>query len=109
MPVASIPEVHSLEVEAWAGETDAARLEAAMPVRIVLDADPSRDFEGVVDSIGTAGERRESWGRGSYRRVAIRMDRVDPGIMKPGMSVRCEINLQADTDPSLVASGGSVP
>lgn len=106
MPVASIPEVHSLEVEAWAGETDAARLNAGMPVRILLDADPSRDFDGIVDFIGTAGERRESWGRGNYRRVAIRMDRVDPEIMKPGMSVRCEVDLEAASDAALVASRG---
>jgi multidrug resistance efflux pump len=109
MPIASIPEVHSLEVEAWAGETDAARLEAGMPVRILLDADPSRDFDGGVDFIGTAGERRESWGRGSYRKVSIRVDRVDPEIMKPGMSVRCEVDLGAATDPSLVASRGDAP
>ena len=109
MPVASIPEVHSLEVEAWAGETDAARLEAGMPVRILLDADPSRDFDGVVDFIGTAGERRESWGRGSYRRVTIRMDRVDPEVMKPGMSVRCEVDLETASDPSLVASREDTP
>jgi multidrug efflux pump subunit AcrA (membrane-fusion protein) len=109
MPIASIPEVHSLEVEAWAGETDAARLEAGALVRILLDADPSREFDGVVDLIGTAGERRESWGRGSYRRVAIRIDRVDPGIMKPGMSVRCEVDLETAADPSLVASREEAP
>jgi multidrug efflux pump subunit AcrA (membrane-fusion protein) len=99
MPVASIPEVHSLEVEAWAGETDAARMETGMLVRILLDANPSLDFDGVVEYIGGAGERRESWGRGSYRRVGIRVHQVDPGIMKPGMSVRCEVDLGATTDP----------
>jgi multidrug resistance efflux pump len=109
MPIASIPVVHSLEVEAWAGETDAARLEAGMSVRILLDADPSRDFNGVVDLIGTAGERRESWGRGNYRRVAIRVDRVDPEIMKPGMSVRCEVDLETASDPALVASREDAP
>jgi len=102
MPVASIPEVHSLEVEAWAGETDAAQMKAGMAVSLLLDADPSLDFDGIVEFIGSAGERRESWGRGSYRRIGIRVNRVDPEIMKPGMSVRCEVDLQATTD-SLIA------
>ncbi len=102
MPVASIPEVASLEVEAWAGETDAARLQAGMPARILLDADPSRTFHGSVVFVGAAGERRESWGRGKYQRIAIRIDGVDPDVMKPGMSVRCEVAL-AVPDPALVA------
>lgn len=109
MPVASIPEVRSLEVEAWAGETDAARLEAGLPVTIRLDADPSRVFDGAVADIGTAGERRESWGRGNYRRVGIHIDRVDPEMMKPGMSVRCEIELSGVPDPTLVARGTASP
>jgi len=109
MPVASIPEVHSLEVEAWAGETDAARLEIGMPVQLLLDADPSRIFSGLVDFIGAAGERRESWGRGNYRRVGISIESVDPDVMKPGMSVRCEVALEAASDPSLVARGEDAP
>jgi len=106
MPVASIPEVDSLEVDAWAGETDAVRLALGMPVRILLDADPSRTFEGLVDRLGSAGERRESWGRGTYRRVAIRVHEVDPGVMKPGMSVRCEVEVDGMAKPALVAQRG---
>ena len=109
MPVASIPEVNSLEVDAWAGETDAVRLAAGMPVRLQLDADPSRTFEGLVDQVGSAGERRESWGRGSYRRVAIQVNAVDPEIMKPGMSVRCEVTIDAELETTLVARRGDTP
>lgn len=93
MPVASIPEITALEIEAWAGETDAARLRGGLPVRVYLDADPERPFTARVESIGTAGERRESWGRASYRLVTIGLDDVDPALMKPGMSVRCEVAL----------------
>jgi hypothetical protein len=80
-----------------------------MPVRLQLDADPSRVFEGRVDHVASAGERRESWGRGSYRRVAIRVNAVDPEIMKPGMSVRCEVAIDAEVEATLVARRGDTP
>ena len=96
MPVVSIPDIAALEVEAWAGETDAARLDAGQPVQIFLDADPGRRFDGRVHAVGTAGERRESWGRASYRLVTIGLDAVDVAAMKPGMSVRCEVGIDGE-------------
>ena len=80
-----------------------------MPVRVLLDADPSRSFDGFVDLVGAAGERRESWGRGNYRRVAIRIENVDPDFMKPGMSVRSEVRLKVASDPALLARREDAP
>ncbi len=56
-----------------------------------LDAFPERVFEGEVVSVGAAGERRTSWGRAPYFLVKISLDERDTAVMKPGMSVRCEI------------------
>jgi len=91
-PVAHIPNLETLEVEAWAGETDAVRLAPGQPVSMHLDAYPQRLFGGRVVSIGAVGQRRETWGRAPYFLVRISLDERDLAVMKPGMSVRCEID-----------------
>ena len=90
-PVASVPDLETLEVEAWAGETEAARVEIGRRVAMQLDAFPDRPLSGVVRSVASTGERRQSWGRAPYFLIRITLDARDAAIMKPGMSVRCEI------------------
>lgn len=90
-PVASVPDLATLEVEAWAGETEAARVEIGRRVAMQLDAFPDRPLTGVVRSVASTGERRQSWGRAPYFLIRISLDALDPSIMKPGMSVRCEV------------------
>lgn len=91
LPVASIPDLDTLEVEAWAGETDVARMKTGRRAVLQLDAFPGRTWSGSVRSVASTGERRQSWGRAPYFLVRIAVDTVDTTIMKPGMSVRCEI------------------
>lgn len=90
-PVASIPNLDTLEVEAWAGETQASRLEVGSRVVMQLDAYPGRAWTGVVRSVASTGERRQTWGRAPYFQVRIDLEARDAAVMKPGMSVRCEI------------------
>ena len=92
-PVAQIPDLKTLEVVAWAGESEAARLEVGQPVALILDAYPELRFSGKVVSVASAGERRETWGRASYFRVRHSLDQPDDSFMRPGMSVRCEIQV----------------
>lgn len=92
-PIARIPDMDTLEVEAWAGESEAARLAEGQDVTMHLDAYPLRSFLGEVLSVASAGERRLSWGRASYFKVRISLQGLDRTIMKPGMSVRCEIDV----------------
>lgn len=92
-PIARIPDMDTLEVEAWAGEAEASRLEVGQDVTMHLDAFPQRAFLGEVLSVAATGERRLSWGRASYFKVRISLETQDPEIMKPGMSVRCEIDV----------------
>ncbi len=86
--VASIPELHSLEVEAWAAEPDVPRIHAGQKASLHLDAYPARAFHGRVVALGLAGESRQMWGNSPYYPVRIALDVVDARIMKPGMSVR---------------------
>ena len=90
-PVAQIPDLETLEVEAWAGESEAVRLGIAQPVALTLDAYPEKRVSGRVVFVAAAGEQRQSWGRATYFRVRISLDQPDAAFMRPGMSVRCEI------------------
>jgi len=77
----------------------------AHPARaeLTLDAFPARRLTGRVVDVGSAGERREQWGREPYFLVRIEMNELDVEIMKPGMSVRCVIDT---TEPSKLADAG---
>ncbi|MDH3627359.1 MAG: HlyD family efflux transporter periplasmic adaptor subunit [Acidobacteriota bacterium] len=90
-PVARIPNLDTLEVEAWAGESEVLRIQEGQPVALTLDAYPQHPLSGTVSYVASAGEQRVSWGRASYFRVRIAMDDASADYMRPGMSVRCEI------------------
>lgn len=90
-PVARIPDLDTLEVEAWAGEGDVLLVAPGQRVSMRLDAFPERTLGGSVLSVSAAGEPRKTWGRAPYFRVRISLDERDAEIMRPGMSVRCEI------------------
>lgn len=90
-PVARIPNLKTLEVEAWAGESEVIRIRVGQSVALTLDAYPQHALTGRVTFVASAGEQRVSWGRASYFRVGITMDRPSAEYMRPGMSVRCEI------------------
>jgi len=90
--VARIPDLDTLEVEAWSGESDVVRVAVGQTVNMRLDAYPERVFTGRVASVASAGEPQKTWGRAPYFRVVVELDERDLTIMKPGMSVRCEID-----------------
>ncbi len=101
-PVARIPDLSTLEVEGWATEIDLTQVAKGQAAIVLLDAYPGKEFRGRVSEIGRGGEARDQWGRAPYFRVRIELDERDPILMKPGMSVRCE--LPAD-DSVRLASG----
>jgi multidrug efflux pump subunit AcrA (membrane-fusion protein) len=100
--VMTIPDLDSLEVEAFATEMDANRLALDQTVVLHLDAFPDKSFNGRIVAVDNKGQEREIWGKSSWFRVRIAIDDVDPGIMRPGMSVRAEVNLIDVADALLV-------
>ncbi|UCF67370.1 MAG: efflux RND transporter periplasmic adaptor subunit [Acidobacteriota bacterium] len=100
MLVASIPDLSTLQVAAWASEAEALSLAIGQPATIFLDAYPEKPFRGEVLSIGRAGELRPQWGKAPYFSVRLGLDQPDVELMKPGMSVRCEI-VVADYEDAL--------
>lgn len=95
--VAQIPDMSSLEVQAWISETHIQHVKAGESVDLSLDAYPERHFKGSIREISKSAEALRRWGRAHYFKVRIEMEKLDPGIMKPGMSVKCEVrDLQYD-------------
>lgn len=89
--VAQIPDMTSLEVQAWISETHIQQIESGDSVDLSLDAYPDKHFGGVVGDISKSAETVRRWGRSHYFRVRIGLEKIDQEIMKPGMSVKCEI------------------
>jgi multidrug efflux pump subunit AcrA (membrane-fusion protein) len=90
-PVATIPDLKSLLVQAWISETHIQRIKSGQNVDLTLDAYPDKQYKGVIREISKSADLVRRWGKSSYFRVDIEMEKLEPDIMKPGMSVRCEV------------------
>ncbi|HEX7182591.1 MAG TPA: efflux RND transporter periplasmic adaptor subunit [Thermoanaerobaculia bacterium] len=125
MVAASLPDLSSMIVEADLSDVDDGRIAPGMEALCVLDTYPSETFRGrVVDISAVAQEGARRPLLRSFA-VKIRLDRVDPRRMRPGMSVRAEVlspeireallapraalDLSADPPRALLADGGSTP
>lgn len=100
--VAQIPDLESLQVQAFVSETHIQQIAAGQEVEFALDAYPQNRFQGVVREVAKSAEDVRRWGKSHYFRVDIDMKKRDPEIMKPGMSVRCEVRGPLSKDVLLV-------
>ncbi len=100
--VAQIPDLASLQVQAFVSETHIQQIAAGQEVDFALDAYPENRFRGVVREVAKSAEDVRRWGKSHYFRIDIEMEKRDPEIMKPGMSVRCEVRGPLSKDVLLV-------
>jgi len=101
-PVATIPDLKSLLVQAWISETHIQRIKSGQSVDLTLDAYPDKQYKGVIREISKSADLVRRWGKSSYFRVDIEMEKLEPDIMKPGMSVRCEVRGPEHKDVLLI-------
>jgi HlyD family secretion protein len=89
--VAKLPDLSKMIVRAVLSDVDDGRVHPGMKVRCVLDAYPDRVFPGLVRSVSPVAREPE---RNSTRRffsVVIELDETDESIMRPGLSVKAEV------------------
>ncbi len=89
--VARVPDLDSLRVRARLFDVDDGRLHAGLPATVTLDAFPQLRFRGRVTDIDAIARQI---GRESLRRVfevVVELDERDIERMRPGMSVKVEI------------------
>jgi multidrug resistance efflux pump len=92
LPVLSLPDLSTMQVEAKLSDVDDGRITAGLPVSCILDAYPDRTVGGKIQEITPVAQ--EAAGR-SLRRaynVRITLDAPDTERMRPGMSVKVEVH-----------------
>ena len=93
MEVASLPDLASLQVVGNVYDTEYALLQPDMRCTVTLDALPSFKVEGRIVSRTSVGSRKSFTSSKKVFQIVIQMDKVDPSIMKPGMTARVKIPL----------------
>lgn len=106
LPVARIPDLDTMGVTAKLSDVDDGRITTGEPVVCTLDAYPDRTYAGRIADIMPVAQAE---GNRSLRRaytVRIRLDRSDPARMRPGMSVKVEVDGAPRPDVLLAPRAG---
>lgn len=93
--VASMPDMSSLMVEARLFDVDDAKLAVGQPVRVTLDAFPEETMAGAVREISDYADQESTASTRRAFTVRIDVEGIDPGRMRPGMSVSVELDSPA--------------
>ncbi len=88
--ILELPDLTTMEVEAWLHEVDAGKVEADQPVSIVIDAHPDDKHPGNVSKVADLAIRRDRNKKVKHLRVEVALDETTT-TMKPGMTVRAEV------------------
>jgi multidrug efflux pump subunit AcrA (membrane-fusion protein) len=94
-PIALIPELSSLRVNAALADVDDGKIATGMPVTVTLDGYPDMQFTGRISAISAVAQesRRQSLRR--HFEVLVALDRLDPSRMRPGLSARVVVRREA--------------
>jgi len=98
LPMAMIPDVASLQVDAALADVDDGRLAVGMPATVILDAYPAMRFPGKVIEISAVAQESA---RASLRRafrVKVALESIDRTRMRPGLSARVIVRREAKHD-----------
>jgi len=87
---ACVPDLSQMKVLATVNETDIGKIYLKQKVIVRLDAFPSIAFEGETIEIGRLSYKKDKNSQTKIFDVVINLHKSDP-ILKPGMTVRCEI------------------
>jgi multidrug efflux pump subunit AcrA (membrane-fusion protein) len=102
MPVALLPDLSRMQVRARLPDVDDGAVRQGMRADCVLDAYPDRVFAGTVREVSPVARPE---GRDSTRRffdVVLALDKADPAVMRPGMSIRVEVVRRRAADALIV-------
>lgn len=102
MTLATIPELASLGVEAWLPDVDDGTVGVGDTGTCRLDAYPEQAFACRVTDVGAVAQQPDSRSARRAFRVWLDLERVEPGRMRPGMSVQVTIERSLTEDGLLV-------
>jgi multidrug efflux pump subunit AcrA (membrane-fusion protein) len=90
-PIALMPEINSLQVSASLPDVDDGRIAAGMPAVVTVDGYPSMHFPATVASVAAVAQEEARLSMRRKFRVVVKLAKVDPSMMRPGLSTRVEI------------------
>jgi HlyD family secretion protein len=92
-PIATIPDLSEMEAEVFVLEADAGGLAEGQRATVVIEAHPEFIFAAHVKSVEPLAQPRRRNSPVQYFRTVLELESTEPGIMKPGQTVRAEIVL----------------
>jgi HlyD family secretion protein len=102
MEVASLPDLTSLQVIGYVYDTEYSSLAPDMRCNITLDALPGYKTEGRIASLTSVASRKGFSSQKKVFQATVQLDKLDPAIMKPGMTARVKVPLILAKDAPLV-------
>jgi HlyD family secretion protein len=93
METASLPDLSSMQVVGYVYDTEYSSLAPDMRCSITLDALPDFKVDGKIVSLTSVASRKSFATTKKVFQTIVQMDKVDPTIMKPGMTARVRIPL----------------
>ncbi len=82
--IATLPDLTRMESITYVNEIDLRKVAVGQPVRMTLDADPDRRFNGVVASVANMGEQRPNSDAKVFE-VVVTVTQADTSL-RPGMT-----------------------
>lgn len=92
--IIEIPDLNRMKAEGEVDEVDAGRVQVGQRVTLRLDSHPDEELQGTIVSAGrTVQAKKGTQDPLKVLRVDIKLDRVDPAKMRPGMRFAGTIEL----------------
>ncbi len=90
--ILSVPDLKKMKVNATVNEAEIGKIHLNQNVTVRLDAFPKVPFHGQISKIGKLSYRKDKNDLSKVFDIVILVEESDP-ILKPGMTVRCDIRL----------------
>jgi multidrug efflux pump subunit AcrA (membrane-fusion protein) len=90
-PIGELPDVSQMKAKIHVLESEAAGLEQGLPVRIALEAYPSRTYGGEIVSVQPIANTLHRQSPVKYFTLEVALDRTETAVMKPAAEVRATI------------------
>ncbi len=96
--VLEFPDLSKLQVHLEIPERESARIKVGQSVRFTLDAVPDRQFHGDIVELASVIHTRSINQPEKVFDATVVLDNADTELMRPGMSVKAEIQLNGNED-----------
>ena len=100
-PILEIPDLSAMMVEARLSDVDDGKIAEGMRTICTLDTYPDSPVAGMVTEISPVAHESGRRSMQRYFRVAVNLDTSDPDLMRPGMSVKVEVETTRLSDVAL--------